>query len=304
MSETAELLENPLAALSSLEVSAALTDFVRQELRRYRLATLEDGKAVSVSVLSGRIQVVDERLDFSPETLRRFLNGEKQKTSPDIIRAIAGFLVEEEWLTPADLKARGEKTDYRAAFALGAFFGISSNDRTLEFYRELAGPYRQYIFATDRLMKINCQIGVDEQAGLLSMTETTQWYELLPESSLVEKFIQRPEITASEYSMLDSKMDSEAQPVGTPLLASGFGVSDHRVLAFFLTDRRTDQPKLYDIFTVMYDKKDDLAGLVGHSNAGWNAWSAFGAQMRDGKKLLDPETLRNPESQRYLVRQQ
>lgn len=285
-------------AIAALEVTAALTDFVRQELRRYRNATLEDRRIITVAVLAGRILASDERLDFSPETLRRFLNGEKQNTGPDIIRAIAAFLVEEEWLTPADLEAAGQKPDMRAAYALAAFFGIKDTDKNREFYRTLSGTYRQYLMATDRLVRIDCRVSSDPDSGVLSILETTRQFDIEPGTALAVDLAKTPQAVLINVPYLERRLASQAKPVGAPLSASGFGLSDHRLLAFFLTDMRTGMPRLYDILSVSFDRDDKVIGLSGHCGAGWQA-HAFAIR---GPGIEEGESPRMMETTRALAR--
>ncbi|SEW32179.1 hypothetical protein SAMN05444851_3061 [Aliiroseovarius sediminilitoris] len=104
-----------------------------------------------MNALSGEILVMDERLEFSQETLRRFMGGKKQNTSVLAVRAVAKFLVAEKWLTEDEIQNRSVKHDLKAAQAMRQFLGIKLSPANKEFSDELAGRYDEYFLDRDCL---------------------------------------------------------------------------------------------------------------------------------------------------------
>lgn len=259
--------------LAGLDINEGLIAFLRQELRRYRFSQIENGKKLPVAVLAGEILAIDDRLDFSPETLRRFLNDEPQKTEDATLRAIAHFLVGEDWLTIDELEGAGRKVDYRAAMALSEFLGIRRNKPNTEFCRGLVGRYRQYGFDIDRFIVREWHLQYEEDAGYLRIAEIVTHYEVDPLDPVLNRLMKNG-IAINDVMGLNRMTLNNKPRIGARKTASGIGAADEKNLLFFMADARLGRSRISNILSVAFDDDDNVIGLGGTQYRGWTAISA------------------------------
>lgn len=259
----------------SLEVSEPLKDFLRQELTRYRCTRRgTDGKVIAVNALSGEILAMDERLEFSQETLRRFLAGNKQKLNDLTIRAIAKFLVAEEWLTEDEIHSRSVNHDLKAAQAMRQFLGIKPSPANKEFSDELAGRYDEYFLDRDCLTHRQWYIVHDEQSGVLLLQEALTKYSAF-RNILILANVFHKDITMETVRHLNHRAAFDGiKPNGATQTTHGFGIADHRAIFFVCKDNRTGLPRLYHLQSVAFDSDDIICTLSGSLAQDWRAEAA------------------------------
>ena len=220
-------------ATDGLPITDSLVDFLRAELRIYKASVRARGGRHSDATLAMAIRDcpgVSQEVNFSPETLRRFLTNFDQAQGNEFIAAVAAFLLHQKWITEADIRAHDKDARLRAGVALQGFFGAVPHAKTLLFYRELAGRYVRYALLPGRIVKVLVNIGIHKDPPVLRFSEQEWHYR----SSAVESILRETDnFHPDRQAKTTNFLRTHAELVGAPRYSLGFGIADASQISFF-----------------------------------------------------------------------
>lgn len=263
--------DSPREALS---ITQSMIEFLREELRQYQANKLINGRKIPdkdlcVEILS--CDSVSNQIDFSAETLRRFLGNSGQKTSSYIIQAVADYLLHTNWITRRDLSVHAKGINIQAAVRLSQFFAVSTS-KAKSIGNDLSGRYVQFwkdANREQRLIKAHLLLSYDAQAEVTTAVEEIVRYDVIGRKLTDLLSEASSSLMISTFETIEKQIPRGAQIVGAPIISRGFLTGDHRLLAIFLVEEMSRFPKLYTIDYLGYEMADDPVLLSGARHDKW-----------------------------------
>lgn len=212
--------------------------------------------------------------DASPSdaTIKRFVDlDHKQQASPDTLRLVALFLMAEGAITARDLEALHLPRGIQLAAAIQSWFDPRGTARDARFRANLQGVYRQTISHAGYAILAQLVVLTDQHSAALRLAEGLVLYRLhgTPFAGGVGALTVKDSLSLFPGPLLDAGHTPTAA-----LWSSGFAA----LTASMGFGALSASPQAFDSLItwggIAFDDDDQITGLTGQRNTGWQARAA------------------------------
>lgn len=274
MSETKNFLEK-------LRITPDLREFLRDELAEVLSYEGPAGETWNPLSIEAQINSSDSIPGAaSDDAIRRFVEGNGERTKRRALIAIAGFMMEFEYVTKEDLEQFSRPGYSRAASALAQLYASLPIEEAEALVKSLAGEYRDYRFAGRNWLLATTMVLASPNTGrALTVTERREIFRLQEPDWFIEEtedldptcFGLIPQLLQEPEGEVFGRTEGRGVGVITPSLGYLAIGGDQRLAHAVVT------------FTELHRIGDDVCGIRAQRSRDWMA-------VNDGAPVRRRET--------------